>query len=105
MPDDRLPPTPFDPDPAKEIASFADSLLRLWARWLHNFADSSLPYLMRNFVDRPGRLVITPDEVQVELEPRPLDIVLEMAGYLEPLTRMSWLDGKTVVFHVVGERR
>jgi hypothetical protein len=73
-------------------------LLRLWARWLRNFSGSSPEYLRANWLDRPGQVSIDARSVRVELEARPLDVVLEMAGYLAPLERLPWLAGRTVTF-------
>ncbi|HEX5837393.1 MAG TPA: hypothetical protein VFY26_06155, partial [Anaerolineales bacterium] len=82
------------------LASFA--LLRLWARWLRQFSDSSVPYLLEQFIRRPGRLYPGEAGLWVELEPRPLDIVLELAGYMAPLEGVPWLGGRTVYFRTAG---
>jgi hypothetical protein len=47
---------------------------------------------------------MTPTSVTVTLEPAPLDIVLEMAGYLRPIEMLPWLAGRSVVFVVAGRR-
>jgi hypothetical protein len=80
------------------LGRMAAGLLRLWARWLRNFSGASTPYLLAQFIHRPGVVIPTKDEVVIELEPRPLDIVLEMAGYFEPLERLPWLDGRRLAF-------
>ena len=80
----------------------ASSLLRLWARWLPNFSESSVPYLLRHFIRRAGRLEVYPDYLQVELEPGPLDMVLTMAGYLTPTDRLPWLGWRSLHFHLRG---
>src|SRR5690606_24882890 len=64
------------------IALLSVALLRVWARWLNRFAASSVPYLLDNFIRRAGRISMTDQIIRVEMESRPLDIVLEMAGYL-----------------------
>ena len=64
------------------VALTAVSLLRLWAAWLRQFSSSSVPYLLSNFIRRPGRVVQTEQGLIVELAPRPMDIVIEMAGYV-----------------------
>jgi hypothetical protein len=92
-----------DPLPALVPARLvAFSLLRLWSRWLRQFSESSVPYLLDQFIRRPGRLSASPAGVWVELEPRPLDIVIEMAGYLTPLEGVPWLGGRTVHFRIAG---
>jgi hypothetical protein len=67
------------------LALAAVQLARLWARWLRGFSAASLPYLLASLIRRPGRVFIGDDELVVELQPRPLDVVLELAGYLAPL--------------------
>jgi hypothetical protein len=76
----------------------AVALLRAWARWLGPFATSSVPYLLANWVRRPGRLRLSPDTLQVDLEGRPLDLVLEMAGYTADLAMVPWLARSQVRF-------
>ena len=83
------------------LALTANGLLRLWARWLRGFGELSAPYLLEQFIRRPGRLLITAGRVTVELEPRPLDIVLHLSGYLAPL-QASWLGERTLHFEIRG---
>jgi hypothetical protein len=78
----------------------AGALLRVWARWLQRFAGSSAPYLLDQFVRRSATVVPDTGQVLVELEPRPLDLVLEMTGYTAPLEHLPWLQGRRVVFRV-----
>jgi hypothetical protein len=61
------------------------AVLRAWAQWLRGFSGSSQPFLLERFVRRPGRVALSEGRARVELERRPHDIVLEMAGYLDPL--------------------
>jgi hypothetical protein len=68
------------------VALVATSLLRTWARWLRGFGDSSVAYLLDELVRRPGVLFRDGEVLTVLMEPRPLDIVLEMAGYLSELS-------------------
>ncbi len=77
-------------------------LLRAWAHWLRQFSASGVPYLLENFVRRRGRVSESPDGLLVELERRPLDIVIEMAGYLNELERVPWLGGRRVRFRLRG---
>jgi hypothetical protein len=88
------------PDADLTIALTAIALLRLWARWLRQFSDSSVPYLLRNFIRRSGRIYNRPAGLLVELEPLPLDIVVEMAGYTAELERVPWLDGRSIRFSI-----
>jgi hypothetical protein len=85
------------------MALAAAALLRMWARWLRQFADSSVPYLLDNFIHRRGRVSLDDDTLWVEIERRPLDIVIEMAGYTADLERVAWLGGRSVRFRLVGQ--
>ena len=80
----------------------AGVLLRPWARWLRNFGESSVPYLLDQFIRRPGSIWITSTEIVVTLDRRPLDIVLEMAGYLGEIDRVPWLGNRRVRFQLRG---
>jgi hypothetical protein len=80
------------------LGVMAAGLLRLWARWLRNFSGSSAPYLLEQFLHRPGTVFAGADEWRIALAPRPLDVVLEMAGYFDPLERVPWLGGRRLVF-------
>jgi hypothetical protein len=90
------------PDADLTIALTGIALLRAWARWLGPFASSSIPYILDNFVRRAGRIDVSEREIVIELEPRPLDVVLEMAGYLAPIDRVVWIDGRAVRFVIGG---
>lgn len=65
------------------LALASVSILRLWAIWLKKFSHSSTPYLLRNFIRRPGEVWRAKGGLFVRLAPQPMDIVLEMAGYFE----------------------
>ncbi|HEU5015932.1 MAG TPA: hypothetical protein VFT66_25640, partial [Roseiflexaceae bacterium] len=88
------------PDADLTIMLTAIALLRLWARWLRQFGDSSVPYVLKNFVRRAGRISNRPDGLLVELEPLPLDIVLTMSGYTSDLERVPWLNGRRIQFSI-----
>ncbi|HZH31994.1 MAG TPA: hypothetical protein VEY11_14605 [Pyrinomonadaceae bacterium] len=77
-------------------------LLRTWARWLRQFSSSSVPYLLDNFIRRAGTLSDGREELLVELERAPLDIVIEMASYLDELERVPWLENRRVEFLLRG---
>ncbi|MGF1580038.1 MAG: hypothetical protein ACFCD0_11815 [Gemmataceae bacterium] len=67
------------------MTAAAPILLRAWAGWLKVLSDSSVPYLLGQFIRRSGRILPQEKGLLVELEPRPLDVVLQMSGYLEPI--------------------
>jgi hypothetical protein len=74
----------------------AGVLLRRWARWLPGFGESSAQFLLDRFIRRRGRLSLEGNCLIVALEPRSLDVVAEMAGYLAPAEGVPWLGGRTV---------
>jgi hypothetical protein len=76
----------------------AIALLRLWSRWLRHFAGSSAPYLLRTFIRRPGWILVDDETIVVEPAPKELDVVLELAGYFDPLERVPWLGDRRVRF-------
>ncbi len=87
-------------DPSLTVLLTANTLLRLWARWLGKFAPSSPAYLLENFIRRPGTIVITDQTIVVELTSRPLDIVLRMSGYLSDIDAISWLGNRRICFQI-----
>ncbi len=93
-------------DPGSDLAATlaAAALLRVWARWLGRFAGAGVPFLLENFIRRPGRLSVAGHVLRVELAPGPMDMVLEMAGYLDDLEAVPWLAGRRLELHL-GERR
>jgi hypothetical protein len=84
------------------LALTAAGLLRLWARWLRNFGESSVPYLLRHFIRRSGRITSGPAGLDVALDPGPLDVVVEMAGYLAEMEHVPWLDGRRLRLRLRG---
>ena len=82
----------------------ADAVLRVWARWLRGFDRSSPSFLLDRFLRRPGALVVEDDVVRVLLPPGPLDVVLEMSGYLRPVEPLPGTPGRRIEFEV-GARR
>ena len=73
------------------IGRAAGAILSAWAQWLRGFADSTVPFLLDRFVRRPGTVSLQANRAIVELERRPLDVVLEMAGYLDELDSDPYL--------------
>lgn len=68
------------------LALAANSLIRCWVSWLRQFSSSSAPYVLGTFIRRPGSITRTDDGFLIEMDARPLDIVLEMAGYFAPFS-------------------
>jgi hypothetical protein len=86
------------PETDLALGCVALSLLRLWARWLGGFADSTPPYLFERFLRRPGYIEVDSNGLTVVLDSRPLDVVLEMAGYMSALGRIPWLADRRLRF-------
>jgi len=78
----------------------AGSVVRLWARWLRGFSAASVPYLLDEFVRRPGSVRQEGSGVHVELDPRPLDVVLEIAGYTDDISAVPGLGGRDVTIRI-----
>lgn len=101
---DRLPLLPtrtlVDVETDLTLALTADAVLRLWARWLRQFQQSSSAYLLEQFIHRTGSVTVSDRQILVEMAARPLDVVLELAGYLAPLEHMPWLGQRSVYFRI-----
>jgi hypothetical protein len=75
-------------------------LLQLWARWLPGISNSSVPYLLTNLIRRPGVIEVRRRHIDVVLRPAPLDVVLEMSGYLAEISAVPWLEGRKVTLRI-----
>lgn len=93
--------TSLDPAWDYSLALAANSILRLWARWLRGFSESSAQFLLDNFIHRPGTITHRAGRLFIALEPRPLDIILPMAGYLDPL-QIPWMGVANLTFEIRG---
>jgi hypothetical protein len=82
------------------FSAIAIHLLRLWAHWLPGFALASPEFLLNRLIRRRGRFRIASDEVQVRLLSGPLDVILEMAGYLKPIAAVPWLGDRRITFTI-----
>lgn len=84
------------------LSVLACMMLRTWSSWLRGFSSSSVPFLLANLVRRRGRLYRLQDGLNIELERLPLDVLLEMSGYLEDLENVPWCAGGRVKFQLRG---
>lgn len=81
----------------------AASCVLAWARWLPGFATASVPFLLGTVVRRPAKLDVSTTEVTVVLPPRSHDVVLQLAGYLDPIEAGQVLGGRRLRF-VTGDQ-
>lgn len=95
---DALGTSEMESDIDLALSLAADALLRVWARWLRKFSDSSTAYLLENFVRRSGSVSTDGTGLHVKLQPKPLDAVLEMAGYFNSIDSVPWLENKQLYF-------
>jgi hypothetical protein len=65
---------------AEGAAGWAACLIHAFAAGLRGFEASSLPYLRRQFLRRPGTLHIAEGRLTLMLDPLPLGILLRLAG-------------------------
>jgi hypothetical protein len=80
----------------------AIAVLRVWGRWLRGFSGSSTRFLLDSFVRRSGAVVVDADGLTVDLEPRPHDVVMEIAGYTAELDAGVSLGRGRIRFAVGG---
>jgi hypothetical protein len=55
---------------------------------------------LENFIRRGGVLTVDAKNIEVELEPAALDVVIEMAGYTTELERVGWLGDRNINFRI-----
>ena len=83
-----------------ENGTLGEHLMRLWAHWLPGLGHSSVPWLLRQFILRGGVLQIDDARIAVALRPAPLDVVLELAHYLDPIAGVPWLGDRRITFTI-----
>jgi hypothetical protein len=75
---------------------FARATLKHFARRLIGFEASSPEHLYQNFLAGIAFVRDTAEQIEVELAPPPLSIVLSMSGILEETYSLPWIEGRTV---------
>jgi hypothetical protein len=85
------------------ISLIAINLLRAWAHWLKGFETASISFLLENFIRIDGGLAM-PDEatLAIDIPPGPLDVVLQLSGYDDPIEDVPWLNGRRIIFNKLG---
>ena len=80
------------------LSVIADSVYRHFARRLSGYQTATPDTIFRHFIKTPGQLHITPDRVEVRLEPRTRTPVLLDADYHQLTTTVPWWDGRTLSY-------
>ncbi|MBI4519976.1 MAG: hypothetical protein HY701_04015 [Gemmatimonadetes bacterium] len=85
-----------DPEPADLLARLLlDLACRQLVRWMRGFEESSTDFVLRRWVRRRGAISVPPDgPVLIEWPPSGYDVLLERAGYLDPLDSVPWWDDR-----------
>ena len=73
-------------------------VIRAWARWLRGIGESSPAYLLKNTLDRKALVRHTAHTIDVTLAPAPLDSIVDLAGYFEPISQVPWLGNREMRF-------
>ena len=72
------------------LSVIADSIYRHFALRLNGYQTATPDTIFRHFIKTPGQLHITPERVEVRLEPRTRTPVLLDAGYHNRTTTVPW---------------
>jgi hypothetical protein len=89
----------LEPPVRRELQLAAAVLLRGFARRLPGLGRSSFGYLWLNILSGEGMITAAPGRILVTLAPRPLEIVLRMAGLHELSLVLPWKPETEVVVH------
>jgi hypothetical protein len=73
-------------------------VLRGFAAKLGAFADSSPPYISRNFLESRAEIQVYSDRIQVRFLTCPLQMVLRMAGFDHNTWEIPWLENRQLTF-------
>jgi hypothetical protein len=84
----------LDAGPPGELALL---LLRRFSSGLRGFERSSPGYLVEQFINLPGQLLLTPKEIEARLSRAPLGIVLHMAGRDGEQGPVPWLGSRKLI--------
>lgn len=81
----------------------AAALLRAFADRLPGFSASSRPFLLKNFIELPGRLLVEENRVRVKIDFAPHWPVLRLAGADRPVEAPSWFGGRRLDIQLADE--
>jgi hypothetical protein len=95
--DSWWPEIPLESTVRRDLALSCAVLLRSFAHRLPGLGQSSFGYLWRNILSGDAVITVSPGNILVELSPRPLAIVLGMAGLREAHFTPPWMPETNVV--------
>jgi transposase len=80
------------------LSVICDSIYRHFAMRLNGYQTATPDTIFRHFIKTPGQLHITPERVEVRLEPRTRTPVLLDAGYHQHTTTVPWWDARQLTY-------
>jgi len=80
------------------LSVIADSIYRHFAQRLSGYQTATPDTIFRHFIKTPGQLHITPDRVEVRLQPRTRTPVLLNAGYQNQRVEVPWWGGRQLTY-------
>jgi transposase len=80
------------------LSVIADSIYRHFALRLSGYQTATPDTIFRHFIKTPGQLHLTPERVEVRLEPRTRTPVLLDAGYHQLTTTIPWWGGRQLTY-------
>jgi transposase len=80
------------------LSVIADSVYRHFALRLSGYQTATPDTIFRHFIKTPGELHVTPERVDVRLEPRTRTPVLLDAGYHQRTTTVPWWGGRELTY-------
>jgi len=80
------------------LSVIADSIYRHFAQQLNGHQTATPDTIFRHFIKTPGQLHITPDQVEVRLQPRTRTPVLLDAGYQDRRVEVPWWGDRQLTY-------
>ena len=78
----------------------ARRIIREFASRIRGFRQASRAFVVKHFLELPGRVRVEEKRLVVILEPSPLGVALHLAGMDDPVETVSWLGGRRVEFQL-----
>ena len=80
----------------------AAHLVREFARRLRGFRHSSHDFIVRSFLNLPGRVRVEPDHLRVVLFRNPLWVAAHLSGADTRIDRVAWIGDRSIDFELEG---